>query len=185
MGERHPLAHVKRFAGLSFIALICSSARAISEAVVIMKNIFRKGIKKTIIDAAGGVVVASDGRILMMLRRGMWDLPKGHREKGETERQCAAREVCEECGLDPAGLTVGEEIARTVHAYVSAAGRPEEKHTVWFRMSYAGDPALATPQTEEEITALEWLTPAAARRRAATSYKTIREVIDKTKIPTI
>ncbi len=119
--------------------------------------------------------MARDGRVLMMLRREMWDLPKGHLEPGETERECAAREVCEECGLDPAHLTVHEELARTVHE----SAPDEEKHTVWFRMTYAGDPARTTPQTEEDITALEWLAPQEALRRAETSYATIREVIEK------
>jgi 8-oxo-dGTP pyrophosphatase MutT (NUDIX family) len=105
----------------------------------------------------------------------MWDLPKGHRETGETLRECAAREVCEECGLDPALLTVGGEIAKTAHM-----SKPdEEKHTTWFRMTYTGDPSGAKPQTEEDITALEWLSPDRARRLAATSYDTIRQVIDK------
>jgi 8-oxo-dGTP pyrophosphatase MutT (NUDIX family) len=111
----------------------------------------------------------------MMLRRGAWDLPKGHIEPGESERAAAAREVCEECGLDPALLAVGGEIARTVH--LSAAD--EEKHTVWFRMDYSGDPARVAPQTEEEITALEWIVPDEARRRAAGSFDTIRTVIEK------
>ncbi len=130
---------------------------------------------KKIVRAAGGAVVGSDGRVLMMLRRGVWDLPKGHIEPGETERDCAAREVCEECGLEAALLTVGAELARTVHLSAS----DEEKHTVWFRMDYTGDPARVAPQTEEDITALEWVTPDEARRRAATSYSTIREVIAK------
>jgi 8-oxo-dGTP pyrophosphatase MutT (NUDIX family) len=138
-----------------------------------------KVYKKTVIEAAGGAVVARDGRVLMMLRRGMWDLPKGHLEPDETLRECAAREVCEECGLDPAFLTVGEELVRTVHSYFTAGGRPEEKHTTWFAMTYTGDQEVATPQTEEDITALEWLDPAEASRRAAGSYQTIRQVITK------
>jgi 8-oxo-dGTP pyrophosphatase MutT (NUDIX family) len=181
MGERHPLAHVKRFAGLSLIALICSKASAICVAVLfIIKYILvTKVDKKTIVDAAGGAVVAGDGRVLMMLRRGMWDLPKGHLEPGETLRECAAREVCEECGLDPTQLTVGRELVRTTHSYVSARGRPEEKRTTWFRMTYTGDPSTVTPQTEEDITALEWLAPDEAARRAAASYATIQQVIEK------
>jgi ADP-ribose pyrophosphatase YjhB (NUDIX family) len=111
----------------------------------------------------------------MMLRRGMWDLPKGHLEAGETLRQCAAREVCEECGLDSEHLVVGEQLAHTVHE--SAPG--EEKHTTWFRMTYGGDPGCIAPQREEDITLVEWLAPAEARRRAATSFSTIREVIEK------
>jgi 8-oxo-dGTP pyrophosphatase MutT (NUDIX family) len=181
MGERQPLAHVKRFAGLSFIALICSSARAIRVAVdsIFMKDIRGEDTKFFIIEAAGGAVVTPDGKVLMMMRRGMWDLPKGHREPGESERECAAREVCEECGLDPTFLTVGDEITRTVHSYVTAAGHAEEKHTVWFHISYTGNPSLVSPQTEEEITDLEWLSPAEARHRAEKSYPTILKVIDK------
>jgi 8-oxo-dGTP pyrophosphatase MutT (NUDIX family) len=180
MGERHPLAHVKRFAGLSLIALICSKAPAICVAVFIDSKYFvAKVYKKTVTDAAGGAVVAGDGRVLMMLRRGMWDLPKGHLEPGETLRECAAREVCEECGLDPARLTVGQELVRTVHSYASASGRPEEKRTTWFRMTYTGDPSSVTPQAEEDITALEWLTPDEAARRAAASYATIQQVMEK------
>ncbi len=120
-------------------------------------------------------MVSREGRVLMMLRRGMWDLPKGHLEPGETMRECAAREVCEECGLDAAQLTVHEIIAETVHM----SKFDEEKHTTWFRMAYGGDPAHIQPQTEEDITALEWLTPDQALRRATTSYATIREVIEK------
>ncbi len=138
-----------------------------------MRDIFRKDMKK-IVRAAGGVVVGGDGRVLMMLRRGMWDLPKGHIEPGESERDAAAREVCEECGLDPALLTVGTELARTVHFSAS----DEVKHTVWFRMEYSGDPARMAPQTEEDITILDWVSLAEARRRAAGSYSTIQEVIE-------
>ncbi len=130
---------------------------------------------KKIVRAAGGAVVAADGRVLMMMRRGMWDLPKGHIEPGESERECAAREVCEECGLNPALLTVGPELARTIHL----SAHDEEKHTVWFRMDYTGDPARVEPQTEEEITSLEWVSPTEALRRASTSYSTIRAVIEK------
>jgi 8-oxo-dGTP pyrophosphatase MutT (NUDIX family) len=146
---------------------------------MLRENILDKGNIIYRIEASGGAVISRDGQVLMMLRRGMWDLPKGHLEAGETLRECAAREVCEECGLDPAYLAVGEELARTVHSYVSAEGRPEEKHTTWFRMTYGGDPSGAQPQTEEDITALEWLTPPEARQRASTSYETIQEVLEK------
>ncbi len=116
----------------------------------------------------------------MMLRRGMWDLPKGHLEPGESLRECAAREVCEECGLDAAQLTVHERITETVHM-----SKPdEEKHTTWFRMTYGGDLGRIAPQREEDITLVEWLSPDEARRCAATSFTTIQEVIEKL-IPTI
>jgi hypothetical protein len=49
--------------------------------------------------AAGGVVADPSGNVLMILRHGRWDLPKGHIERGESARQCAEREVMEECGV--------------------------------------------------------------------------------------
>ncbi len=134
----------------------------------------------TRVDAAGGAVVAKDGRILMIRRRGFWDLPKGHREPGEEVRDCALREVVEECGIDPRLVTVGGEITRTLHFYWdSHKGRWEMKLTVWYRMSYSGDPLEVTPQTEEDITAIEWFSPIEAKRCARESYKTIQEVISK------
>ncbi len=131
-------------------------------------------------EAGGGVVRTTDGRVLMMLRRGMWDLPKGHREAGESLRECALREVTEECGLEATLLEVRDEIASTVHSYrVDGDGPWEQKHTTWFAMVYRGDPAAGRPQTEEDITAIEWLAGDEARRRAATGYKTVRDVIEK------
>ncbi len=137
----------------------------------------------TRVDAAGGAVVSADGRILMMCRRGFWDLPKGHREPGEEVRNCALREVVEECGIDPLLIEVGGEIARTLHFYWYApAGRWEMKLTVWYRMTYSGDPLDVTPQAEEDITDIEWLSPPEAERHAKESYKTIQEVIEKLKV---
>ena len=53
------------------------------------------------VKAAGGVVTNADG-ILMIKRNGIYDLPKGHMEKGESPEECAAerseeRRVGKEC----------------------------------------------------------------------------------------
>lgn len=45
------------------------------------------------IDAAGGVVFNSEGKILVIHRLGVWDLPKGKAEKGESMEETALREV--------------------------------------------------------------------------------------------
>lgn len=143
------------------------------------KALFRRFCRQFVrVDAAGGVVVADDGRILMILRRGLWDLPKGHREKGETKAQCAVRETAEECGLDPSLLRAGRIAARTVHFYwVPQCERWEMKYTTWYEMSYGGCPGEGSPQAEEDITAVEWVTPRQARLNASTSYMAVREVI--------
>src|SRR5258708_7603501 len=51
------------------------------------------------VQACGGLVHNENAELLFMLRRGKWDLPKGHLDKGETMEQCALREVEEETGL--------------------------------------------------------------------------------------
>ncbi len=123
-----------------------------------------------------------NGRLLMMFRRGMWDLPKGHLDEGETLPECAVREVCEECGLDPAALTIVHELIRTRHSYLTADGLSETKQVTWFLMTYSGNPDALTPQSEEDITALEWVSLSEARRRAASSFTTIQQVIQTLQI---
>ncbi|HNZ72395.1 MAG TPA: NUDIX domain-containing protein, partial [Prolixibacteraceae bacterium] len=53
------------------------------------------------IDAAGGLVLNSEEKLLCIKRWGKWDLPKGKMEKGEEPAQTALREVEEECGIFP------------------------------------------------------------------------------------
>lgn len=43
---------------------------------------------------------------LLMKHADRWDLPKGHVDPGETEMQCALREMQEETGIDPACVRV-------------------------------------------------------------------------------
>ncbi|MGC4056991.1 MAG: NUDIX domain-containing protein [Chitinophagaceae bacterium] len=49
--------------------------------------------------SAGGVVINEKQEILMIYRRGKWDLPKGKLDEGESLEECALREVTEETGL--------------------------------------------------------------------------------------
>ena len=124
------------------------------------------------IDAGGGVVCNSDGKFLLIRRRGLWDLPKGKREEGEDIGVCAVREVMEETGLEDVAL--GNFICTTHHTYM-LDGRLCIKHTYWYRMSCEGCPELV-PQTEEEITDACWMDHEAMRAALSTSYPSIREV---------
>ncbi|MFM8758223.1 MAG: NUDIX domain-containing protein, partial [Methylophilaceae bacterium] len=47
---------------------------------------------KTLI-AAGGLVENELGQVLMIFRRGKWDLPKGKLDPNESIDECALREV--------------------------------------------------------------------------------------------
>jgi hypothetical protein len=50
-----------------------------------LKKAFFK--KFTLIEAAGGLVKNKENKILMIFRRGKWDLPKGKLDKGEKNRR--------------------------------------------------------------------------------------------------
>ncbi len=103
--------------------------------------------------AGGGVVLNPEDMILVILRFGIWDLPKGKQEKGEEIRETALREVAEECGID--GHVITKELPDTYHIYF-LNNNPVLKHTFWFEMKYAGDEILH-PQIEESITKVKWL----------------------------
>lgn len=106
-----------------------------------------------LIQAAGGVVKNENKKILMMLRRGKWDLPKGKLDEGETLQQCAKREVEEETGLK--NLEIIKPIIITYHTYVQF-GKHNLKETHWYAMKATSNEKLI-PQTEEDITELKWV----------------------------
>ena len=104
-------------------------------------------------EAAGGIVENPDGKILMIYRKGWWDLPKGHVDPGETPEQAAVREVWEECGIKADGIR--GLLAETFHFY-DDFGSWELKRTLWYDMECNGseDPR---PQAEEGIEKALWL----------------------------
>lgn len=126
------------------------------------------------IEAAGGIVRDHRGWILMILRNGRWDLPKGKLEPGERIEECAVREVGEECSLETDMIRRGELLAHTYHGY-RIASQWVLKRTSWYRMEYTGrtDPA---PQTEEGIVSAEWVPQEKIAERLHNAYHTIRDV---------
>lgn len=126
------------------------------------------------VEAAGGVVSDGGGRVLMIFRKGWWDLPKGHVEAGETAAEAAMREVEEETGL--AGLSPERLITETYHFY-DDFGRWEIKRTVWYEMKCVGAGNTA-PQYEEGIERAEWLAGKELEKALENTYSTILDVMD-------
>lgn len=125
--------------------------------------------------AAGGVVLdSSKGTILLIKRNGVWDLPKGKLEEGESIPECAVREVEEETGLN--GLTISSPLCETYHTY-EERGRLIGKTTHWFLM---GGNKLTeqklTPQIEEGITELSWKEIVCCRKLIG--YDNLKDVLD-------
>lgn len=107
----------------------------------------------TLIPAAGGLVENEQGQLLLMKRRGFWDLPKGKVDDGETIPQAAVREVQEETGLQ--AVILGNFVGTTFHGYF-LKNTPCIKPSHWFWMKVSGNPTVA-PQLEEDITEIIWI----------------------------
>ncbi len=99
-----------------------------------------------IIEAAGGLIFNENNEILVMFRRGSWDLPKGKIDYGETPESAAIREVKEETGL--VNVVIERFFKKTYHTYTLKEKRIL-KRTYWYLMQTT-DTKL-TPQTEEDI----------------------------------
>lgn len=125
------------------------------------------------VKAAGGIVRDPTGRLLLMQRNGRADLPKGKVEQGETLAAAALRETTEETGLSC--LQLGPLRLKSYHIY-DLYGGWHLKQTAWFDMLHTAAQPLV-PQTDEGITALEWVSPDAWRSRLAQSYATMQVII--------
>ena len=129
-----------------------------------------------IIIAAGGLVQNSKGEILLIYRRGFWDLPKGKLDAGESIPDCAIREVQEETGLK--SIELGPFICTTTHAYYDKwLSKEVEKHTHWYAMLSLANETLV-PQTEEDIEKIEWVPMEQLPQYLLKTYPTIRTVFE-------
>ena len=101
-----------------------------------------------IIKASGGLVFNNKGQNLFIYRNGTWDLPKGKQENGESKKECAIREVKEECGFQ--NLELEEKLISTFHTYKKKSGVRVLKLVSWYLMN-SNDTDLK-PQKSEGIT---------------------------------
>ena len=130
---------------------------------------------KTKILAGGGLVLNEKGGLLMIYRRGKWDLPKGKLDEGETIEDCAVREVLEETGL--LNVERGELIGITYHEYFDRHLQEEViKESHWFAMRAKSD-QLLVPQTEEDITEIKWVSDDELELCLADSYANVVEIV--------
>src|SRR3954452_13476730 len=117
------------------------------------------------IRAAGGVVLR-DGAIVLVHRPKYddWTLPKGKTEPGESDEECALREVEEETGL---GCELLQEL--TTVSYEDPHGRPKQVR-YWLMRPASGELGPAN-----EVDDARWVPLGEAR--AALTYERDREVL--------
>lgn len=136
-------------------------------------ELFSKGFKQ--INAAGGVVVNQKNEVLFIYRLGLWDLPKGKAEKGESIEETALREVEEECSISP--LEIIKPLTPTFHTY-RLKDKIVLKKTYWYQMKYQGNKS-PEPQHEEDITKAEWITVDNIEKVTKNTYPSIKEVLSE------
>jgi 8-oxo-dGTP pyrophosphatase MutT (NUDIX family) len=123
--------------------------------------------------AAGGLVKNEQEEILMIYRRGKWDLPKGKLDKGETIEACAIREVEEETGIQ--GTLIDSPLTITYHVY-DEFGKHILKESHWYNMISPGKQRLI-PQLTEQITAIEWTDDKRRKQILSESYPLVRDLL--------
>ncbi len=136
-----------------------------------LKKAFWK--KFTIIQAAGGLVLNKNKEILMIFRRGKWDMPKGKLDKGETLEECAVREVEEETGLK--NIRLQKHLLTTYHTY-HESGKFILKESHWYNMNILDEQALI-PQAEEQIAEAKWVSQAQLPELMKNTFPSIKDVL--------
>ena len=150
-----PLLHIK-FSSQKLILKAIKSKKVVAlylyhpEETKLWKH-FKKHFPE--VEAAGGLVKHSNGKILMIYRNNKWDLPKGRVEKKELLIDAAVREVIEETAV--ADLIVLKALPVSYHIF-TRNGRHRLKKTYWYLMKTSYDGALS-PQKEEGIQKAEWV----------------------------
>lgn len=124
--------------------------------------------------AGGGIVWNEYHELLMIYRRGKWDLPKGKIELREKIIEGAEREVEEETGVRIA--SVQEEPILTYHAY-RLKGNNCLKETSWFEMKAKPNQQKLVAQTEEDIEEARWVKKADLKNYFDDCYLLIRDLI--------
>lgn len=130
--------------------------------------------KFTVIIAAGGLVTNKDNEVLLIFRRGKWDLPKGKLDEGEKLEDCAVREVEEETGLKNVKLIA--PLMVTYHTYHEGS-RFILKESHWYSMRADGEQKLV-PQTEEDIHDIKWVKSEDLQPYIKNTYPSVTDVLE-------
>ncbi|MEO9532100.1 MAG: NUDIX domain-containing protein [Crocinitomicaceae bacterium] len=127
------------------------------------------------IQAAGGLV-EKNGKFLFIKRNGLWDIPKGKIEKGESVEEGAIREIEEECGIEEPKIIT--HLLDTWHTY-NYKGKDVLKKTYWYYLASSGKKEELIPQEEEGITDVGYFSLDKLSEIEANTYISILEVIEK------
>lgn len=170
------LVNVNSFLQIDLVK--CRFDLPIGVLLVVIANYPEKAIQAAfssykLVEAAGGIVKRKN-TYLFIERLGVWDLPKGKMEQGESPKETAVREIEEECGIS--NPIIGKLLGVTYHTY-TFKGELTLKKNWWYSLKYDG-PKELSPQSEEDITQAVWLTKKEWGKVMGNTYASIIEVIN-------
>jgi ADP-ribose pyrophosphatase YjhB (NUDIX family) len=138
-----------------------------------LKSFFKQFNK---VKTAGGLVYHPQSDAYLWIKRlGLWDLPKGKIEQGESSKDAAIREIIEECGLT-GKLNLKHRICSTYHVY-EFKNKSILKKNNWYYLEYEGN-LNTQPQVEESISDVQWIKKEDFKNCLSQTYPSIQEVID-------
>lgn len=112
-------------------------------------------------DAAGGIVVGKDGRIVLVWQNAnSWSFPKGGVDEGETPLEAAWREIKEETGLGAPELAFVKELGAYKRYPIGRDGTGENKDNppgVRTLFLFKTGQSELKPQ-EPDVTEARWVT---------------------------
>ena len=127
--------------------------------------------KFEIVEAGGGIVQKED-KILLIFRKGKWDLPKGKLEKEETKKEGSVREVEEETGVK---VKLADKMDATWHTYIRN-DKYVLKRTYWYLMECKDDSKMK-PQKSEGIDSVRWMNKSEVEIAMTNTYASIEHVL--------
>ena len=115
-----------------------------------------KKISNNALNTSGGIVF-SDNKILFIIKKDKWDLPKGKIGLNRTKLETAKQEIFEETGIQKKDLKTIKKLVPTYY-FKKIDGTSQLKKTTWYSFKYNGNmntPLI--PALEENITHCEWV----------------------------
>ncbi len=162
---------------LNYIDLLEKSSR--HEGVVLQSPNHKKMFQDfkslfVYVRAGGGVIRNREGKILLIFRRGHWDLPKGKVDPKEKLKATALREVQEEVGSSK--IKILGKVCNTYHCFPDK-GKRSLKKTKWWAM-LAEDPSELKLEAREGITDAAWIDPLKFDHLNLKTYNSVHDVIE-------
>jgi len=124
-------------------------------------------------ERSAGTIVYNNGKYLLLhYEAGHWDFPKGHLEKGETDKQAATRELKEETGIEDAFFV--KDFKEKIEYFFRRGKELVKKEVTFFLVETRTEEIKISPR---EHTGYEWLGCQEARQRV--TFNNAREMLIK------